>query len=106
MGSHYQASVMTDEDSVKQLLNRVDGDKSPPMSYVGWTPERDLLTTIADILNGIHATLVQVNDERGNRPDIDPLPRPTTVIDRVERIQTIELYDSIVSQFLPGKARE
>jgi hypothetical protein len=99
--------VLSDVDSVRELLARGDGDdEEPRLSFVDWTPERDLLTTIADILNGIHATLIQVNDERGRRPDIGALPRPTTVIEKVEKQQIIALHQSIVAQFLPHKRTE
>lgn len=99
---------MTDEDSVAELLKRqdIDGDDAPPMSFVDWTPERDLLTTIADILNQLHATLVAVNSEKGKRPDIDPLPRPTSVVEKVEHKQIKELHNSIVAQFLPNRQIE
>lgn len=96
---------MTDEDTLAELLKRqgIDGDDVPPMSFVDWTPERDLLTTIADILNQLHATLVAANSERGKRPDIDALPRPASVVEKVERRQIKELHNSIVAQFLPGR---
>lgn len=99
---------MADEDSVAELLKRqsTDGDDAPPMSFVDWTPERDLLTTIADILNQLHATLVAVNSKKGDRPNIEPLPRPISVVEKVERKQIKEMHNDIVSKFLPGRQIE
>lgn len=99
---------MSDEDSVAELLKRqsTDGDDAPPMSFVDWTPERDLLTTIGDILNQLHATLIAANSKNGDRPSTDPLPRPVSVVEKVERRQIIELHDDIVSKFLPGRQIE
>lgn len=82
---------MQDEDAVNEMLRRQhrDDDKSVELGFLGWTPERDLLTTICDVLQQIHATLVQVNSENGQRPDVKPMVRPRGVIEKVEAKQAL-----------------
>lgn len=70
---------------------------------VDWTPERDLLTTIVDVLNQLHATLIAVNSEGGKRPDFKAMPRPYTAIGQVERDIAYEEHLERVRQFLPNR---
>lgn len=100
---HFYASVLADEESVAELLSTEDNDKKVEMSLAGWTTDHDLLSTIIDVLNHMHATLVQVNTENGKRPDVRPMQRPGTAIERVEARQALEEHRKRVAQWTPGR---
>lgn len=98
--SHFHASVMSDADSVVELLER-SGTEPTTFGTLGWTYERELLTLIVDILNQMHATLVQVNSDNGKRPPVEPMRRPVTVLDKVEAQQGLLAHQERVRKFLP-----
>lgn len=94
--------MLADPESVEEILNRQrENGSKPSIPLAGWTTEHDLLTTIIDVLNNLHATLIQVNDERGRRPDVTPLPRPSTALEKVEAKQAIEVHRRLVAMALP-----
>lgn len=84
-----------------ELLGNRDASAQYDMPLVGWTTDHDLLTTIIDVLNNLHATLIQVNDGKGRRPDVAPLPRPATALAKVEAKQLIENHRRLVAMLLP-----
>lgn len=88
---HFYASVLADEESVAEMMQRMSG-KDTSIPLVGWTTDHDLLSTIIDALNQLHATLVQVNTESGKRPDVAFTKRPDTAIARVEARRSIEAH--------------
>lgn len=91
---------MDDPESVQEILDR-PGSKSKGIPLVGWASEHDLLTTIIDVLNNVHATLIQVNDEKGRRPEVSPMPRPITAVTRVEAKQAIDEHRRRVAMMTP-----
>jgi hypothetical protein len=91
--------MMEDPESVERMLRK--SDKKNKIPLVGWRTEHDLLTTIIDLLNSMHATLIQVNDEKGRRPEVHPMPRPHTALTKVEAKQAIRQHFELVSKFLP-----
>lgn len=98
---HFYASVLADEESMEQVLSQEDNAESKSaIPLAGWTTDHDLLTTVIDVLNSLHATLVQVNSEKGQRPDVKPMPRPETAIERVEAKQAIDEHLERVRKFL------
>lgn len=97
---HFYASVLADEESVEQILSRKDADETKPsIPLAGWTTDHDLLSTVVDVLNNLHATLIQVNSEKGQRPDVKPMRRPETAIDRVATRRDIEEHLDRVRKF-------
>lgn len=98
--SHFHASVMGDDDSVAEMLNRPVSE-SASFGTLDWTHERELLTLIVDVLNQLHATIIQVNSDKGKRPAIDPMPRPVTVLNKVETQQNMAAHQERVRKFLP-----
>lgn len=87
-----------DEDTVRQSLN--DDSEQRILSMAGWTPERELLATIVDVLTELHATLIQANSEKGKRPPVQHLPRPWTVIEKVETKKAVAEHRERVKLFL------
>lgn len=90
---------MQDPEAVENLMRKSGKDKG--LSLVDWRTEHDLLTTIIDLLNNLHATLIQVNDEKGRRPDVQPMPRPHTALNKVEAKQAVQSHFELVAKFLP-----
>lgn len=97
---HFHSQLLDDEDAAAELLARVgEGDRR--FGALGWTPERELLTTICDLLAQLHATLIQVNTTNGRRPDVTPLRRPSTALDRIQAKADREAHRERVRLFLP-----
>lgn len=92
---------MADADSVSELLKRSGADNIATFGMLDWTHDRELLTLIVDVLNQMHATLVQVNSSDGKRPAVEPMRRPVTVLDKIEAQQNIEDHRERVAKFLP-----
>jgi hypothetical protein len=93
---------MDDPESVDSILrSESDDEKKKGIPLAGWKTEHDLLSAIVDVLNNLHATLIQVNDEKGRRPEVHPMPRPTTALGRVEAKQAIEDHRALVAKFRP-----
>jgi hypothetical protein len=93
---------MNDTDSVEILQKRKKPAEETQLTTLGWTAERDLLTSIVEVLAHIHATLIQVHSKEGKRPDVEPLRRPHTIVDRVEARQAWEEHRERVSKMLPA----
>jgi hypothetical protein len=95
--------MMNDEESIELLKQQTPADKPSDMDILGWTAERELLTTIVDVLAQIHATLIQVHSEGHKRPPVEPMRRPVTVLDKVEAKRAIEDHRELVRKLLPGR---
>lgn len=91
---------MDNDEDVAELLER-DGDAPARFGLRGWTHERELLTTVADRVAQLNATLIAVNSEDGKGPDIDPLPRPSTAVERAEHRALKTRHKALVSKLLP-----
>lgn len=90
---------MDDEDAASRLLdNNTDG---PAFGMLDWTYERELLTTICDLLAQFHATFIQANSSDGKRPSISPLPRPKTALDRLAARRAREAHEARVRMLRP-----
>lgn len=92
---------MEDGDSVAEMLRR--SGTQTTFGLLGWTYERELLTLIVDVLNQMHATMVQVNSADGKRPAVEMLRRPVTALNKVEAQQEILDHQERVAKFLPGR---
>lgn len=96
---HYYASVLDHEESAAELLR--GGPASTRFGMLGWTYERDLLTSILDSMAHLNATLIQVNSKDGQRPTVNPSPRPRTAIDRLEAREALEAHRQRVRMWAP-----
>lgn len=92
---------MNDEESIELLRRQVSEVKKPELSILGWTPERDLLANAVDVLNEMHATLIQINSKDAKRPPVVHIRRPVTALDRIEAKQIAEDHKERVRKFLP-----
>lgn len=89
---------MDDDRIVEELLGK---GRPAGLTLAGWTYERELLTTIVDVLNQLHATLIQVNSEKGDRPPVDALPRPKTALDRIQAQRAVREHRARVALMRP-----
>ncbi len=96
---HFQASIAASENASKRLVNKKDTPKS--FGMLDWTYERELLTTVCDLLQQLHASFIQANSDGGKRPKVEPMPRPKTALDRLEARQVVEEHRSLVRLMLP-----
>lgn len=83
---------------MRELLD--SGGAGKGFGMQGWTYERELLTTVVDVLGQIHATLIQVNSENARRPVVEPMRRPKTALDRVEAKRSVAEHEERVRQWL------
>lgn len=100
--SRYFASVLDDAESAAELMAAGDGGSS--FGWVGWTHERELLSTLIDAVRDMHATLIQVHSGGKDRPTMPLMRRPTTALDRVEARQLRVEHEQRVSMWLPGRS--
>lgn len=98
--SHFHAALLEDEETAASLSERSE-HTTGSFGMVGWTYERELLTTICDLLLQLHATFIQANSEDGHRPPVDPMPRPKTALDRVEARMAREAHRQRVRLLRP-----
>lgn len=96
---HFHASVMDDEDAVAALQAEPDGPSAFGMQ--GWTYERELLTTVVDVLGQLHASFIQANSDDGKRPKVEPMLRPRTALDRMRSRQVLEEHRNLVRLLRP-----
>lgn len=66
-----------------------------------WTPERAVLTDVADILLSIRASLEA--SRTGKRQKVTPMPRPRLARDRLTHAETYERHRERVALMLPGR---
>lgn len=69
----------------------------------GWTPERSLLTALIDAVRHLTAVTVAVNSQDGKVPDVPPLPRPVTGIDRAEHRKRDRAREAFLAKLLPDR---
>jgi hypothetical protein len=93
---HYKTALVMDEDWAKQILEReIAGEEvasaanPDEISPLGYTPEIAYLALIADRVDLVNNTLIAVNSD-GGAPMFSPLPRPTTLLDRMREQRTID----------------
>jgi vacuolar-type H+-ATPase subunit I/STV1 len=94
--------MLKDEETAELLWDRAATDQPTTMDTVGWTPERELLTTIVDVLSEMHATLIQVNTKDGKRPPVERMSRPTSIFEKIEHKQAVEAHRERVRKLIGG----
>jgi hypothetical protein len=95
---------MSDPESAAMISKELVDKPSKPTT-LGWTAELNLLATIVDVLSEVHATLIQINSEGHKRPTVAHVPRPVSVIDRIESKLAIAEHKKRVQAWL-GKDPE
>lgn len=105
--SRYGAAVREDEDLASQLLELPEEIQSTPFtpSFVGWTPERELLTALTEAVHALHAVTVAAHSD-GRVRRVPPLPRPVTAVERVKARRGREIADHVRDTFLPREETE
>lgn len=101
--SRYKAAAADDDEMAARLLD-AETDEEPRrrhLTLVDWTPERELLTSVAESVRDLHATLLAVNSKDGKRKAPPPLPRPRTAVERARRIRNEAQAADIAAIFSP-----
>lgn len=92
--------MVDDKESIELLAKQAPLEKPTKITAFGWTAERELLATIVDVLSEMHATLIQVNSEKGRRPAVEHVKRPTNVLDVIEHKQIMETHRELVAKLM------
>lgn len=98
---HYKVAIRQDDDLARRHAD-VDGEQQEPSTPTvdahTWTPERAVLTDIADILLSIRASL---EAQRTGKPQkTQPMPRPRLARDRVQTALALERHQERVRMML------
>lgn len=99
------AAVFDDEEVAARLVERESEegrDRKVRFGMEEWTYERELLVGITEALMSLRAVLIGVNSPKGKVPKVDPLPRPTTALDRIRERRRREQMSELVAQLTPG----
>lgn len=85
--SHYKVAIHNDDELAARLreVEAATGRRPPTRPTVDahtWTPERAILTDVADILLSIRSSLEA--QHTGKRQKVTPMPRPRFARDRIE----------------------
>lgn len=90
MDEQWAERMLQLEAAGEEVAPAADPDQLTPLGY---TPEIGYLALIADRVELVRNTLIAVNSEDGG-PMFTPLPRPSTVLDRIREQRSIdELLD-------------
>lgn len=103
--SVYAAAVADDDDTALALLDHWGGAepaRGKRFGMQGWTPERELLTSQAELLMSIRALLIGAKfSKSGKPPKVQPMPRPRTAADRVEAVRSRRKRQHLLGQLFP-----
>jgi hypothetical protein len=72
-------------------------DSAPPMS--SWTPEVDVLHTIADRLGGLGYLIRASNGDKQAKPP-PALPRPKTALPKIKQQRRMEQHKKLAARLL------
>lgn len=89
---------MADDDEL--AMARVDDPPRTSALVSEWSPERESLASIYDVLAALYAVMVKIN---GGDPPTLQHPRPLTAWQRLEHRRHFEAHRDLVSRLLPGR---
>lgn len=100
---HYKVAIRDDDELARRQAEAEAADPAQPQSPKSvdarvWTPERAVLTDLADILLAIHASLEAQRTGQRQRPT--PMPRPRLARDRVDAALAMERHQERVRMML------
>lgn len=100
---HYKVAIRQDDTLARRQAEAEAADpaqqpQAPKVDAHVWTPERAVLTDIADILLGVHASLEAQRTGKTQKPT--PMPRPRLARDRVAAALAYERHQERVRMML------
>lgn len=109
VGGWYYAAIADDDERADQILEMEARGELPPRSnrpsLIGWTPERELMTEVAELLehvvHGIWGASPKFKGKGGKPPQ--RRPRPETAHDRAEERDALREHDDLSSQLLGAR---
>ncbi len=101
--ANFRAAQADDDEYAEQVLDMpgVSVPSHPPLT--GYTPEAELLTTIGEVLEAMHARLLELGKRKA--PHSKPWRRPRTAFDRVEERRRQDRFDALLSEVEEAQAR-
>ena len=106
--THYHHAVSQDEDHARMLIEaekaaKARGDEPPPSgpSMATWSPEVAILTTLVDAVKENTYTTVKVATDKGGGAPPKPMPRPSSVLEKVRLRMRAQAHDILVRRMLP-----
>lgn len=93
---------MDNDEDVQELLKR---PLAKAFGLADWTYDRELLTSIAESIHELHATVVAVASGE-DRQSVDPFPRPVTAVERLATRQTTAVRENAIAALLPNGVQE
>lgn len=105
--THYHAALSQDEEHARMLVeaetqSKKDGTWREPSkhpSMTSWSPEVAAITAVTDAVNHLAYVFGKANGGSGNPPK--PLPRPTSVMEKVRLRTRAAAHAILVRRMLP-----
>jgi hypothetical protein len=95
-------NAMANDDEIADVLLEAAERQSSRPTLEEYTPEREALDAVRDLLGQVVAGLLVLN--RQKPPRLKLVPRPETAIDRARRRQQLRRHESLVARLLPNNA--
>lgn len=101
--SHYKVSVRDDLDLARRVREQDKGKPARRVKVTGqvWTPERAILTDVADILLRVLASLEAARTGRTHKPQT--MPRPVDAFARLDQFDAYQRHTNRVRALIPGR---
>lgn len=98
--SHMNRLLSNDEEYMEQVLknDKSTGPSRPSMAE--WSLTNNLLATLIDAVNKNTVTQIGIANPKGQRPKVEPQPRPATVAEKVRLRLTKQEHESMVGMLL------
>lgn len=100
--SHYKSEVFDSDDYAEQMLEaqRQAEEQQKKRTMLGYSDVLDALYNIADRLGALYSVTIAVNSENGKAPDVAPMPRPETAVDRIRDKKFMQRHRGRVAKLL------
>lgn len=97
--SLYVEAVADDDEIADRLVDDETPSRGPRLSE--WSPERDALADVVDMLGNVVAAVIAAAGVKP--PQINRTRRPKTAFDRARQRQRVQRHHQLVARVLPTK---
>lgn len=91
-----------DEDLAERILDNPPAEAGPPVRMADWSPELEALYLTVDRLGEVVKAVV-ATIPKARLPQITPMPRPRTAVDKIRQRRRVVAHRALVARVLPGR---
>ena len=93
--SQYREAQVSDPEWAAAVIDMPESESTSP-AWSAFSPEVEVLTLVADLLQHVNANVIALGGGDSSRPK--PLSRPVTALDKARKAARTARYDSLVSE--------